>query len=486
MPRLSVSLMTAGPPERAAAILRLLRPVADELYVAVDERGGAALAGALATVADRVVLYPYAEPVDRPLPWLHAEASGDWVLTVDDDEIPSAGLLRALPELVAARDVTHYWLPRRWLYPDRGRYLDEQPWRPDYQLRLVLNDPRLLRFPDETHVPIEVLGPGRYLEWPLYHADVLLGLPERRLAKARRYEELRPGRRVAGGPLNHVFYLPERRPGARTAPVQDEDVPLIESVLDAVPQPASGGWSGPAADREQIDRLWTGRSLAPTAYRARLDVLEEPRSLRAGEQRTLDVRAANLGDALWPWGERGRPEIRLAYRWRDAGGALVVPDGLRTPLPADVPPATATVVPAHVVAPPRPGRYRLEVDLVHEHVRWFGASVELEVDVQAGRRLAVAGTAEAVGRVLARLTEDRPELEPIPLADRDVRAALRSCDALLLAGPRPPGRRALLRLAMLLLVARQIGLPVVAQRDAVPAGLPGVRLIPCGSVELPL
>ena len=486
MPRLSVSLMTAGPAERAAAILRLLRPVADELYVAVDERAGAALAGALATVADRVVLYPYAEPVDRPLPWLHAEAAGEWVLTVDDDEIPSAGLLRALPELLAARDVTHYWLPRRWLYPGPGRYLDEQPWRPDYQLRLVLNDQRLLRFPDETHVPIEVLGPGRYLELPLYHADVLLGPAERRLEKARRYERLRPGRRVVGGPLNHVFYLPERRPGVRTAAVPDEDLPLIESVLEAPPVGGSAGWSGPAADRERIDRLWTGRSLEATAYRARLEALEQPHSLRAGEQRTLDVRVTNLGEGLWPWGDSGRPEIRLAYRWRDTAGVLVVPDGLRTPLPADLPPAATTVVPVHVVAPPEPGRYRLELDLLHEHVRWFGASVELEVDVQAGRRLALAGTPEAVERARARLTEERPELEPVALAHPDGRVALRSCDALLLTGARPPGRRALLRLGALVLAARRLGLPVVAEHDAVPPWVPGVRVVPRGSSDLPL
>ena len=71
------------------------------------------------------------------------ECRGEWVLTVDDDEIPSRALLDSLPELIQARDVTHYWLPRRWLYPTADRYLDAPAWRPDYQPRLVLNDPRV-------------------------------------------------------------------------------------------------------------------------------------------------------------------------------------------------------------------------------------------------------------------------------------------------------------------------------------------------------
>jgi len=31
---------------------------------------------------------------------------------------------------VEATDVTHYWLPRHWLYPSPDRYLAELPWEP--------------------------------------------------------------------------------------------------------------------------------------------------------------------------------------------------------------------------------------------------------------------------------------------------------------------------------------------------------------------
>ena len=107
--------------------------------------------------------------------------------------------------------MTHYWLTRRWLHGDARTMLDEPPWTPDYQLRLVRNDPALLWFPGVTHWPIEAVGPHRYVEEPLYHTDLLLNPLERRREKSSRYERLLPGKRVGGLPLNHAYYLPEDR-----------------------------------------------------------------------------------------------------------------------------------------------------------------------------------------------------------------------------------------------------------------------------------
>ena len=400
--------MTRGPAGRVAAILELVRPVADEIVVAVDERAEPDVVATLAQAADRLIGYPYAEPVDRPLPWLHRQCSGTWLLTVDDDELPSRSLLDALPRLVAARNVTHYWLPRRWLYPGADSYLDEPPWRPDYQLRLVLNDLRLLRFPDETHWPIAALGPAGYLDLPLYHADLVLNSIEARVRKAERYERLLPGKRVAGRPLNVAFYLPERLGRPATAAVPAADLELIRGVLEATPRPAGRAAPLPVATREDVDRHWAGRHLGDGAYSARLELREQPRPLVSGEVRTLDVSVENLGDAVWPWGREQTPEIRLTYRWWS--GSSLAAEGLRTPLPRDVEPGDGCLVPLAVQAPSEPGRYRLAVDLVHEHVRWFGSGFEVEIDVLPRRRLAVVGPVE-----LDRLPELEPALEPLVL-----------------------------------------------------------------------
>ena len=406
---LSVNVMTRGPGSRVAAMLALFRGVADEIFVALDDRADEATAQALAAVADRVIRYPYAEPVDRPLAWIHSECRGDWVLTVDDDEIPSRRLLDTLPFLVAATDVTHYWLPRRWLYPTADRYLDARPWRPDYQPRLVLNDPRVLNFSDETHVPVAVLGPSRYLTESLYHLDTLLNSREAREAKAERYEHLYPGKRVAGRPLNEAFYLPELV-DPPTSEVPAEDQTLVEGVLAARPPAAASRAEVGSAGREEIDRLWAGRLLPESAYVARLALLEAVPRLPAGGAETVDVLFENLGGEPLPWG----PAFAVGTRW--SHGERVV-DGAHRPLPAGLAEGTRAIVPVPLIVPPVAGRWTLTLDVVHEHVRWFGCELRVEVDVAPSRLVAVLdpGDDEALFAVLRGL--DARD-EPLVVTDR--------------------------------------------------------------------
>ncbi|HZT45933.1 MAG TPA: hypothetical protein VFA24_07100 [Gaiellaceae bacterium] len=411
--RLSVNCMTRGPAARVAAMLALFRGVADEIVVAVDDRAGEEVEAALASVADRLLRYPYAEPVDRPLAWIHAQCAGEWVLTVDDDEIPGRALLDFLPALAEARDVTHYWLPRRWVYPTADRYLDARPWRPDYQPRLVLNDPRMLSFTPETHVPVKAIGPSRYLDAPLYHLDTLLNSREAREAKVERYERLHPGKRVAGRPLNEAFYLPERRdPATREVPA--EDGALIAAVLAAEPPAPAQSATVRIARREEIDRYWSGGPLRD--YEARLALLEDVPPLRAGVLESVDVRVENLGGEVWRWDG----DVRLGSRWRQ--GEHVV-DGEHRALPVEVGPGAAEIVPLPLV-PPEPGRWTLEVDLVHEHVRWFDRPVRVEVDVEPSRLVAVLdpGSEDGLADLLATLD---PDEEPVVLTEQPEAVARR-------------------------------------------------------------
>ena len=412
---LSACLMTAGPGPRVAALLELLRPIATEIVVALDDRADEDTERAVAAIADLVVRIPYREPVDRSLRWLFSRCHGDWIFKVDDDEIPGAELLAALPALVHAPDVTHYWLLRQWLWPDETSSIAEHPWSTDYQLRLVRNDPLLLSFPSETHRPIEAIGPHRFLRLPLYHADLVLNSLERREAKARRYEALRPGKRIGGGPMNHVFHLPERRPELRTHPLSESDAALVHGVLHADAPPSAPLRPVARAGEAEIDRLWAGQELAESDHRAHIEVLESPERLFECEQRTFDVLVANLGGATWPAEHRGEPEIRLSYRWLDTGGEVVA-YGLHTPLPADLDPGESEVVPMHVLAPAHAGRYTLRLDLVHEHVCWFGCDVEVGVEIERRLRVALIGDESAVAGVLDRLPEEAPQFEPVVLS----------------------------------------------------------------------
>jgi hypothetical protein len=406
---LSVALATAGPGARVAAILAHVREVADEIVVALDDRAAPEVGRALAVVADRVISYPYADPVDRPVPWLVEECRHEWVLLLDDDQIPSAALVEVLPELVAASGPTHYWLAQRWLYPDASSYIDEAPWNTDYQLRLLHRDPRFVRFSDEFHRPVVAAGPGVYVPHPLWHADPLVLSQAERLAKARRYERARPGLRVAGRSMNFTFHVPELGKPT-TAPLTDVERELVLRVLDAPRPEGKPRAELSSTTREAIDALWPAPG--PECYRGRISVDQPPAKMVAGTQQQLDARIVNLGDTYWEWGEDGAPSIRVGARWRSLDGEPVGAEALRTVLPGPLAPGEWMALPVHVRAPSSPGRYRLELDLVHEHVQWFEVPLTFEVDVVRQRVVALARAND--DDVLAFL-EAAPDVEPLLL-----------------------------------------------------------------------
>lgn len=216
---LSVCCLTSGRhPERLASILTLFAPVADEVVVAVEEPRVLETHAALGGVADVVLSFPPTHPSDRPIPWLFGSCRGRWIFNVDDDEVPSAALLEMLPAVAARDDITHAWVARRWLYPTTATYLAEAPWNTEFQLRLLLADPRFTQFSDVFHRPVIAHGPGLYLDGVLWHLDNAITSVARRRSKAEAYELERPGMRISGRSHNHALYVPELAPEPRLAP----------------------------------------------------------------------------------------------------------------------------------------------------------------------------------------------------------------------------------------------------------------------------
>src|SRR4051812_29800070 len=275
-PSISFCLTTRGPLPRLRVLLALVRPHVDEIVVALDRSGNLGALEACADVADRLVTFDYAPPPCRNIGFVQHQCSGDWLLRLDDDEIPSRALLDALPELVADRRPTHYGLSRRWLHPDPGRYVANAPWQPDYQLRLVRNVPGIWRFTGEMHDGAIVLGERRLVDLPIYHADLLLLDVDARRRKAEKYERLRPDHRAEGMPVNAI-YVPEDWDEVATAPVPEADRAAIATVLDAPPVAApagpsrgDGGGAVEHATLAEINRFNTNRDVGAGAYRARV------------------------------------------------------------------------------------------------------------------------------------------------------------------------------------------------------------------------
>jgi hypothetical protein len=137
-----------------------------------------------------------------------------------------------------------------------------------------------------------------------------------------------------------------------------------------------------------------------------------PVTMRAGVQETIDALVTNEGDQPWRWGKEARPEIRIGYRWTGCDGPAPEVAALRTALPADIAPGTSHLVPVHVVPPTKPGRYELELQILHEGVVTFASTSPVEVEVAPRQVIAVAGRPDTIARTLA-LVAPTPDVEPL-------------------------------------------------------------------------
>lgn len=389
---LSVCCLTGDPGARVAAIMRQLRPVADEIVVAVDSRLDPHRLGRYAEVADRLLRYEFVDSSLQAVPWIVTQCSGEWILEIDGDEVLSPAFVERLPELMSARDVFQYWLPCRWLYPDADHYLAQPPWHFS-GLRLVRNDPATLWHAGLSHTPFEPVFPSVHLEEGFYHLSLLVNDVAYREAKVEHYLSIDSShsRRVIEVDVE-AFYVPERdqRFGVAPVPVPDRDRGAIAEVLAA----SGEELPGPPAEEipmwswSEIQRSWPRRILSDAAYRGKIEAFGRTSRLAAGQRRQLTIRVTNAGTERWP-GMRREPWIKVSHRWGaddDSGtGAWI-----DTCLPASIDPGADALVPVTIEAPMRAGRHTLELELVHGDPmrgvvirRFAAAALPLEVESAA-------------------------------------------------------------------------------------------------------
>jgi hypothetical protein len=395
--RLSLCAVTRSGPARVRSFPALWRPWVDEVILAVDARAHPETLGSIGDLADRVYVVPPVRNVERYLGWLHAQCTGDWILRVDDDELPSAALLGSLRELIAEREPTHYWLPRRWPHPTASEYIDDGIWGGDAQVRLVRSMPGIWRFSGASHSNIEVLGASRIADAPLIHAVTLLRSFGEREAKVAYYRALGPEPlHESGVPLNDV-YLPELYPDLSRAPMPAEDIATIEAFLGGVPPRAPRRARRPRirqAATPDLDRWLDERPLSDHAYRAAVRIAGPLATMATGTVRHVQVELTNLGDSWWPRGPAPKPEIAVGHYWRRPDGTDVEAPTPRTALTESVPPGATTRLHVAVCAPGEIGPLELRVDMVHERVRWFDCADARPVDVTAGAQAPQSGASE--------------------------------------------------------------------------------------------
>jgi hypothetical protein len=409
-PTLSFAVTSGGSAVRLRALLELVRPHVDEIVLAVDRAGDPDALDACADLADRRLTYELDGPPSEPIGWIRNRCSGDWILHLDDDEVPSAALLETLPALMAERRPLGYGLLRRWVYPTPDRYLTTSPWGVESLERLIRNVPGAWRFDGRVHTTPHANGEVRHVALAFYHLDAVVQPESARRAKAVGYEAAGPGIGFRGLSAN-ALYVPEAFDDLETAPIPPQDITLVDALMSPRtpperPRPRS---EVEPADSQEIAGFTRSAKLPDEDYRATLRLPDPPGSLTSDASHPVAVIVRNEGSTAWPWGDDVEPLVRLGYRWRRPDTGEVVVDR-RALFTETVRPGRDTLLMMTVDAPVEVDEYILEVDLVHEHIRWFGCAVRARVTIEPATGTGLLDGTLPPGFLDAELTSERARL----------------------------------------------------------------------------
>ena len=369
---LSLCIVTKDSAGYIEKLLRAGRELADEIVIAVDSSSTDSTEEICRTYADKLFRVEPLGSGERAQAWLNEQCTGDWILRLDDDELPSAGLISAIPRLINDREMTHYWLPRRWVIgDDRARWIAQQPWWPDCQLRLFRNLPSIIRTPSRLHTSYIIQGGARFLtEGSIYHFDLVYHNELERRQKVERYERISPG-----NSLGH-YYLPPDEAALTTLPIPADDAPW-----DAYSRVTARNVSLAELRQSSLQ----GYECSPELFKAKLECVDCPRVMRAGQPCMVSLDVRNEGAVAWSLPGLGAPEVRISYHWLRATGEMYDYEGNRTGLPHTLRPGGTTRLIAQVLPPGEPGCFILQWDMVIEDVSWFstqgwqGPSLEVRV-----------------------------------------------------------------------------------------------------------
>ena len=347
-PTLSVCCVTNAPPAQVAAVFAPFREMAEGFVIVFDDRVPPSWVQAYERLSSRCAPVTF-EHLERHLTLAHELCTTDWVLRLDTDEVASPALLARLPALLADPAIREYRLARRWLYRSPTTWLDEVPWTPDHQTRLVRSSPTL-HCSGKVHSTDDPREFAAYVEEPLYHLDCIVNDLTARRLKALWYEVLRPDLRVVGGLPMRSYYQPEdfaRRP---LAAVPEADRDAIAAML-AVARPVLATDRGPAATSE----------VGPEPLADGIEWLERDRRFLRGGDRPIVMRITNRTAQRWPG--FGDPDaVVVCLQWIAADRSILADEQLESLiLPMD--PGTSRVLAPVVGAPDATGSVQLQIQV---------------------------------------------------------------------------------------------------------------------------
>lgn len=372
-PRLSVNILTRESELRLERLVAEVATFADEILIGVDATSPDRTFEAACDLADVVYRFRLPGQLSPARMLVFDYASGDWILSLDDDESMEDSFNAILPALLRDASISHVWFPRKWIVNlDPCEYLHAAPWYPNFALRMFRNDRSLVWKPDYVHSQYYVQGTGHFEErTSILHFELVNNTDATRARKLEMY-------RRTSGPSTEELYSPPadapRRPAAlRQLAMREARVvkPIVHPTvrdLEAVGLPP---WK---ADFLRIDM---------------------PATARAGEALVAEVTVMNTGVLAWSRPSstnNGWPTLHLGSHLLDANGETLEFDRDRIGLPRFVRPGDPVTFMFNLRAPPLPGSYILEWDMVSENECWFAACgsapgrTALEVVPDAARR----------------------------------------------------------------------------------------------------
>lgn len=132
MPGLSVVIITFNEEKNIARCLESVRHVADEIIIA-DSFSTDATATIAAQYGARVIEHPF-EGYGQQKNFATAQATNDWILSLDADEALTPGLEKSILRVKVAPEASVYKMPRITNYC--GKWIRHCGWYPDHQARL--------------------------------------------------------------------------------------------------------------------------------------------------------------------------------------------------------------------------------------------------------------------------------------------------------------------------------------------------------------
>ncbi len=226
------------------------------------------------------------------------------------------------------------------------------------------------------------------------------------LGGARSHLVFRPG--VPGGPTRLV----ELTPGGPTRYHWSQGVRLYVYRLDASiatgavhkytflapPKrcdyfPYTPSWEASFYVGAEVTFLGDRERLERNVYSVAWQGARVPARVAAGSEFIAVARLANTSRATWP--ASGPVRVNLSYHWLGPDGRTVIREGVRSPLPRDVPAGERTVVRQTIEAPPTPGTYTLVLEPLYEHVSWFEPRAGRSATWRATVQVVPAGAQDA-------------------------------------------------------------------------------------------